>query len=183
MPRSPSTAGATIAAPTADHEPAARGGAWVKECALIGRRFHWRAGSHWRHNAVNAGFLVVHLLLAAAAIRAVVGAPWFIGVPLGGLALGLIFFLLLAIGVHEASHGMFFVAADRDRRHALNRAVGWVLAVPFGIHYGHHLVDQVPWYRLRAFHRALGERVPSSPRRVLFRSDPLRVLAGLEARA
>lgn len=49
MRPSPSRAGATGGGPTAGHEPALRGDAWVKECALIGRRFHWRVGSFWRH--------------------------------------------------------------------------------------------------------------------------------------
>ncbi|MBK8260341.1 MAG: fatty acid desaturase [Nannocystis sp.] len=329
MRRTPSHAPATKDESAADHEPSARRG-WAEECARVGRRFHWRAGAAWRHNAVNACFLLVHLSLVAAAVRGVMLAPWYLGVPLGGLVLGALFFLLLAVGVHEASHGMFFVAADRERRTNLNRAVGWLLAVPFGIHYGrhwerghkvhharplepddpqrfnidtgralartvalfllipgyalvhrygsgrarapgrtspavlifflalwaaliaalsltglgrvalalvlalqvaaainqikgalehggdvgaaeelllrsrtlttrlgpwllpfyvtvfhfeHHLVDQVPWYRLRAFHRALDGRVPAALRPRLFRADLLRVLAGREARA
>lgn len=304
-------------------------GDWVRDSIAIGRRYSWRKGAAWRHNVVNASFLAVELVLLVATVAWVAQQSALVGVPLGGLALGVLFFLLLAIGVHEASHGMFFVTADRTKRRHLNRIVGWVLSVPFGIHYErhwevghivhharplepddpqrfnvdtgrtlartvallvlvpgyafihrfvsgrvrapgrtspavlvifvalwcglcvgltvaglgrvalalvfglqvtsainqlkgalehggdvgraddrrlrsrtlttrlgawllpfhvtvfhfeHHLVDQVPWYRLHAFHRALGDRVPAALRRTLFRSDPVRVLVGSAGR-
>ena len=40
--------------------------------------------------------------------------------------------------VHEASHEMFVLAADRALSKRLNRAFGWSVAIFFATHYGKH---------------------------------------------
>lgn len=127
----------------AAHDWSSRDGAeehdgWFRDCLAVGRAYHWSRGPAWRHNAVNAAFLATEILLIALTVRAVALLPALAGVTLGGLALGVLYFLLLAIGVHEASHGMFFIARDHARRRKLNRAIGWALSLPFGIHYSRH---------------------------------------------
>ena len=53
----------------------------------------------------------------------------------GGTLLGLLFFALLILVNHEASHGMFLVARDGRRARRWNRIFGWATSLPFGMHF------------------------------------------------
>jgi len=115
-----------------------QGNDWLTAAARAGTPYHFRRKTPWRHNLIGIAVLatiglgIVSLLALAGSMRA-----WAY-VPIAGLGFGLLYYPLLAIVVHEASHGMMFLSADPRRRRRCNRVIGWVCAVPFGIHYRRH---------------------------------------------
>ena len=111
---------------------------WVKEAILAGQRYHWRTKNRLAHNARNIGALAT--LLAAIGALAWWGTfahPW-LYVPVAAFGFGLLYFATFVLVVHEASHEMFVLAADRALSKRLNRAFGWSVAIFFATHYGKH---------------------------------------------
>lgn len=114
---------------------------WLVEAARAGRRYHFRHKAPWRHNLIGAAALAsVALGVAALVGLARVMNPW-VYVPVAGVGFGLLYYTLLAIPVHEASHGMMFLAAHPGRRKRWNTIVGWACALPFGVHYQRHWAE------------------------------------------
>lgn len=111
---------------------------WIDEGIKLGNRFHYRKKNPWRHNALN--LTVFGGLLGS--IGVVIGAagslsPW-LYVPIAAFVLGTLFFALIVLVIHEASHEMFLIARDRERARRWNRIFGWIVSVPFGINYRRH---------------------------------------------
>jgi fatty acid desaturase len=119
--------------------PKADRATWVRDAIRAGQRYHYRTKNPVAHNARNLGWMMA--LSAGVGLVVSLGddlhpalylpiAPWL----LGGLYFGL--FILV---VHEASHGMFFLSPrHRGLERAVNRGVGWAVAVWFAVHYTKH---------------------------------------------
>lgn len=111
---------------------------WILQAISVGNRFHFRTRKPWRHNTLNLG---VAFALVAAVVGVLAAAPHvhpLLYVPLAGFALGVLFFSLIILVVHEASHGMFVISAVRARATRWNRVAGWIVSVPFSINYVRH---------------------------------------------
>lgn len=116
----------------------ASGPSWLRRAIACGNAFHYRKQRPWWHNALNVGCLLGLL----ASVVATVGLgrlvrSWAYVLP-AGAALGVSFFALIILVIHEASHGMFVIHADRRRALAWNRLFGWLVSVPFAINYARH---------------------------------------------
>jgi fatty acid desaturase len=105
---------------------------------LLGQRHSVSRESRWRHNARNLASLAALLLLGLALAAASRVLPWWLYVPLAAGGFGWLFFALLALVVHEASHGMFLLHRVPALRRALNHFCGSCICVPFAIHYTRH---------------------------------------------
>lgn len=114
---------------------------WLIAAARTGARYHYRHKAPWRHNLIGVAVLVVVALGIAGLIAIQAAADRWALVPVIGVALGLCYYTLLGIPVHEASHGMMFLSRDAGRRKRWNTAIGWVCALPFGIHYRRHWAE------------------------------------------
>lgn len=117
---------------------------WIDRGIRLGNQFHYRKKDPWRHNALN-------ITLFSGLLGAIVGigalgkyASTWLYIPIASLLLGILFFALIILVVHEASHGMFVIAKNRERARRWNRIFGWMVSIPFGINYlrhweeGHH---------------------------------------------
>ncbi|MEZ5293662.1 MAG: fatty acid desaturase [Vicinamibacterales bacterium] len=114
---------------------------WLTRAARAGMRYHYRHKTPWRHNAINLGAVaLVALGIAGLVALGRVVETWTY-VPLAGAGFGLLYYTLLAIPVHEGSHGMMILAADAGRRKRWNTALGWACALPFGVHYQRHWAE------------------------------------------
>lgn len=112
--------------------------AWITAGIVLGNQFHYRKKTPWKHNLLNLSVLL--LLLVGAGLLVSLSAwlsPW-VYVPLASLGLGVIFFCLIILVVHEASHQMFIITQERQQAQRWNRWAGWAVALPFAIHYGKH---------------------------------------------
>lgn len=117
---------------------------WIEQGIRLGNQFHYRKKNPWRHNALNLT-LFITLIVAIVFISALgkQTATW-LYIPIAATFLGILFFALIILVVHEASHGMFVIAESRDRAKKWNRFFGWLVSIPFGINYlrhweeGHH---------------------------------------------
>lgn len=111
---------------------------WVRAAILAGHRYHFRHKRPILHNAINLGALVS--LLAGTAL--VLSASTRIGpalyVPVAAVALGVAYFGLFVLVVHEASHQMFVLSRNRHRRRRWNRIAGWCVALLFATNYEKH---------------------------------------------
>ena len=111
---------------------------WLTAGARAGQKYHYRHKIPWRHNLI--GVLVLAAVAGGIAGLLALGrvtSSWMY-VPLAGVGFGFLYYTLLGIPVHEASHGMMFLANDAKRRKRWNSTIGWCCALPFGIHYGRH---------------------------------------------
>ncbi len=114
------------------------GPSWVKEAIARGNEFHYRKQSPLWHNLRNIGlFSAIVAVCAVAFAGARFWASWGY-VPLASALLGLCFFTLIILVIHEASHDMFVIRTDRKRARPWNRAFGWMASIPFAINYARH---------------------------------------------
>ncbi|MEZ5284792.1 MAG: fatty acid desaturase [Vicinamibacterales bacterium] len=116
-------------------------GDWLKDGARAGGRYHYRHKVPWRHNAIGIVVLAAVLIAGAGLLELSRGANAWAYVPAAGVGFGLLFYTLLGIPVHEASHGMMFLSRDPARRKRWNTLIGWLCALPFGIHYRRHWAE------------------------------------------
>jgi fatty acid desaturase len=131
---------------------------WLRHCISLARPFAFSQQARWRHNLRNSTALA-SLLGAGAGLAAasrVLPAPLY--VPLAAFGFGWLFFGLLVLVVHEASHGMFLSHPKPAKRRALNHWFGTLCCVPFAIHYAHH------WERGHSLHHR-DPMTPSDPQR------------------
>jgi fatty acid desaturase len=144
-PRAPSSP-----TPPTDTPDAAPGDDWLKRALRAGRPHQFQAQSPALHNLLNLGVLAFLGAAFAGTIALATRLPAPVYVPLGALVAGTLYYPLFGVVVHEASHDMFFLAADARRRRALNRAVGWLFTLPFGVHYVRHWEEGHHVHHLRA---------------------------------
>jgi len=114
---------------------------WLTAAARAGQRYHYRHKTPWRHNVIGLAALALAVLAAAGLVALVVSLDHWTVVPVAGVGFGFCYYTLLGIPVHEASHGMMFLAHDSGRRRRWNTAIGWACALPFGIHYRRHWAE------------------------------------------
>lgn len=111
---------------------------WMVEGVKLGRRFSAHLQPRWRHNAINLSHLFGLLLATFVALAAARQVPPTLYVPLAAIGLGWLYFALLVLVVHEASHNMFVITKNRNKRLSWNRWLGRLCCVPFGINYERH---------------------------------------------
>ena len=123
-----------LAAPVSAGQPAA----WVEGAIRAGRPFAFKNKRPVVHNAINLTALAVLFAVAAAAAwLSTTLTPW-LAVPLAALVFGWVYFGLFVLVVHEASHNMFLLFADRGLQRRANRIAGWMVTPLFATHYGKH---------------------------------------------
>ena len=111
---------------------------WLTHAVRAGKRYHFQYKTSWRHNMIGITVLTaVAIGIAGLLLLSTIVRSW-LYVPLAGIGFGLCYYTLFALVVHEASHGMMFLFSDSKRRKRCNRAIGWVCATPFAIHYRRH---------------------------------------------
>lgn len=120
------------------HPERTRQPAFILEAIAVGNRFHFRGRNPWLHNLLNVGLALALVALIAGVLAAAPRVHWAVYLPLAGFALGVLFFSLIILVVHEASHGMFVVSRIRARAATGNRVAGWLVSVPFAINYARH---------------------------------------------
>ncbi len=101
---------------------------WITPAIRAGQPFHFRRQNPLLHNLRN--LLCLAGLLGSIAGLIYLGgqlSPW-LYVPLAGIGFGVLYFGLMILVVHEASHGMFLVAKDRGLEKSLNRSFGWAVS-------------------------------------------------------
>jgi fatty acid desaturase len=136
-------AGAPVEAPeplayTARDGQQKRRARWVYDAVAAGQRHHHRTRNPWVHNAINLGAtaaLLAGVGLVLSASRAVHPALY---IPGAALLFGLLYFALFILIIHEASHSMYVLSADKKRAKLFNRLCGTVLAPLFAVDYRKH---------------------------------------------
>jgi fatty acid desaturase len=114
---------------------------WLRDAARAGAPYHFRHKVPWRHNTIGVSVLAAVAIAGVGLLElARVVGSWAY-VPIAGVGFGLLYYTLLGIPVHEASHGMMFLARDASRRKRWNTIIGWSCALPFGIHYRRHWAE------------------------------------------
>ena len=111
---------------------------WVKDAMSIGNEFHYLKKTPWKHNLLNLSLTVA--LLTGAGLLAYAGTlvtPW-LYIPLAPIAFGMLEFSVFVLIIHECSHNMFVLSADRARAKWLNRWIGILAATPMFTNYIHH---------------------------------------------
>lgn len=111
---------------------------WIEQGIRLGNQFHYRKKNPWRHNALNLAVFCALILTIVFIIAMGKAASTWLYIPLAAMLLGILFFALIILVVHEAAHGMFVIAKSRDRARRWNRFFGWVVSIPFGINYVRH---------------------------------------------
>jgi fatty acid desaturase len=112
--------------------------AWMRAAIAAGREFHVMPDDRRAHNRRNilwtsAVLVGIASVLAASAviptIPYLVLAPWL---------LGSLYFSLFILVIHECSHDMYFLPADRSQTRIWNRRIGQVFSAPFFTNYRKH---------------------------------------------
>jgi fatty acid desaturase len=111
---------------------------WLRAAITLGNQFHYGKQRPLLPNAINLGVMTALVGLTVAILGAAASVPAALYIPVGGFLLGVAFFALIILVIHEASHGMFLISRDRARARSWNRAFGWAVAVPFAINYARH---------------------------------------------
>ncbi|MBK9259524.1 MAG: fatty acid desaturase [Polyangiaceae bacterium] len=111
---------------------------WIDQGIRLGNRFHYRKKNPWRHNALNLSIFSAMLAGIGTTIAAGRHVQHWLYVPIAAAVLGIMFFAMIILVVHEASHDMFVISYDRDRARRWNRRFGWLVSIPFGINYRRH---------------------------------------------
>jgi fatty acid desaturase len=117
---------------------------WIQKGIVAGNQFHFQTKNSVLHNMINCCFFGLLLVGIGSIFSLSRVFPLALYIPFAGIALGLIFFSLFILVVHEASHRMFMICKGRNRSLFWNRLFGWTVSIPFGIHYvkhweeGHH---------------------------------------------
>ena len=111
---------------------------WLSAAIAEGKRFHFQKKNPWLHNALNLG-LLASLLGASTGVfwlgSVTPSLPYLLVAP---FALGLVFFALFILVVHEAAHGMFVISRDRKRALFYNRLFGWFVSLIIAVDYTRH---------------------------------------------
>lgn len=104
----------------------------------VGAKHHVRHGRPWAHNLLNVSILAGNLAFLVGLLALGAWVPWWLHVLVAGPLFGLGCYTLIAFVVHEASHDLFVLSADKSKERTWNRVFGWLCSVPFGLHYVNH---------------------------------------------
>ena len=115
---------------------------WIKAAIAAGNEFHFNKKKPALHNALNLSVLALLLLATVGTVLVAPRIPAVLFIPTAGFILGVLFFSMIILVIHEGSHGMFVIT--RARAQFWNRVFGWAISAPFAINYiehwetGHH---------------------------------------------
>jgi fatty acid desaturase len=121
---------------------------WVQEAVGAGQRFHFSRQNPLKHNFYNLFWLGLILISIGFTVWMKRSLPLISFNLLAVPVLGYLFFLLLVLVVHEASHNYFILSSDQNRKIFWNRFFGRLVCIPFGMDYlrvweeGHRLHHQ-----------------------------------------
>ncbi len=111
---------------------------WLKAGIACGNELHFRKQHRGRHNAINLSATTALLLIIATVVgSAARWQPW-LYIPVAGVIVGICFFALYILIIHESSHNMFLLSEDSRRSRLWNRLSGWAIAIPFSTNYHCH---------------------------------------------
>lgn len=97
---------------------------WMRRAVAAGNELHYLKQDLRRHNLIN-GLSSAGLLLALAGVAALgFVLPGWLWVPVGAVGLGCTLLGVFVLIVHECSHGMFWLSADRAKSRQLNHQIG-----------------------------------------------------------
>ena len=117
---------------------------WVRAAIASGNQFHYRKCNPYLHNALNLSILFSLVAALAGVAIAAASVPAVVYLPVAGFVFGLLYFTVITLVNHEASHGMFVVSKSRSRALFWNRFFGWSVSLFFAMHFnedwekGHH---------------------------------------------
>ncbi len=99
---------------------------WLKQAVLAGGAYHALKQDPTRHNLLNGAVLVVWLALYPAVLSLAAVLPWWGYLLVGPPLLGVLTYGLFVLVIHECSHSMFLLFADRERQKRANAVIGRV---------------------------------------------------------
>lgn len=97
---------------------------WVRDAAVAGNELHAMKKNITTHNLINIGATLSLVSLFGAVMAAGRWVPWPVYIPLAAILFGSMYFSVFILILHECSHNMFLLLADRERSKRLNRLVG-----------------------------------------------------------
>lgn len=161
---------------------------WMRLAVAAGNELHHLKQPVARHNRINLLWTAALLLALPSIFAAGAVLPAWLFVPLGSLALGCVLLGVFVLVLHECSHGMFLLGADRAAakrlNHQIGRLVGDLTFTAYEEHWerghvAHHLSPCVPgkdpqdpdpldgarFWRMAALHLLPGFSVVANPSR------------------
>ncbi|MCP4921361.1 MAG: hypothetical protein GY913_31075 [Proteobacteria bacterium] len=111
---------------------------WMRDSVAAGGEFHWTKMDPVKHNLINIGsaVLVWAAIVGILALGKTAFAPVYL--PIAGALVGCLFFGHFILIIHECSHNMFVLTANRDLQKKLNRGIGIVASAAFFTDYLKH---------------------------------------------
>lgn len=112
---------------------------WLKNAVAAGSEFHAMKVDPAVHNRINLAAAAGVIGLYAATIAwGALGPPAWLYVPVASVFFGSLVFGVFILIVHECSHNMFLVFADREKQKRWNHWIGVVAAGAFFTDYTRH---------------------------------------------
>jgi fatty acid desaturase len=111
---------------------------WMKEVITTGGEFHAMKQAPWRHNLINLGAFTGVILCLGGLVALAPAMHWAIYLPVSAILMGCLFFGLFILVIHECSHNMFLLTANRELQKKLNRWIGVVTSAFFFTDYLRH---------------------------------------------
>ena len=98
--------------------------AWMREVVTAGNDLHAMKKDPLWHNIINGISTFVLVLVSILTMMLSAALPPLLYIPIAGVIFGVVYFSVNVLVIHECSHNMFVLSADRERSKRLNRAVG-----------------------------------------------------------
>ena len=161
---------------------------WMRRAVAAGNELHHLKQPIRRHNLINLSAAALLLVCFVGTFAAGAALPAWLFLPLGSMALGCVLLGVFVLVVHECSHGMFLLGADRAAAKRLNHRIGRVVGdLTFTAyeehwergHVAHHLhpcepdkdpqdpdpIDGARFWRKAAMHLIPGYSIAANPSR------------------
>jgi fatty acid desaturase len=134
---------------------------WVVQGVKIGNKYNFTKKAVWKHNLLNLFclFLIITSIILLYKVGGLVSnelVKWFVYLPLASFFFGWLYFSLIILVSHEASHGLFLLSQSMQIRKKLNMFFGSVIELMFNsdfryswyedhnLHHRHPLVQEDP---------------------------------------
>lgn len=101
----------------------------LESCSKVGSKYHCIHKSPIIHNTINLGILFIILIFIYGVSVLMSHAQWWITMTIGVCFYGWIYMTLMILVVHEATHKMFVISANRKRQIALNNFFGTTISM------------------------------------------------------